>query len=95
RNQYLSAEERHAAPVLFRALTQAQQLYADGERDAERIKTVMQHVIAAEPLSKLEYIAINDAHTLAPLIDLQDQAAVISLAVRFGNTRLIDNLLLP
>lgn len=95
RNQYLSTEERHAAPVLFRALTQAQQLYADGERDGERIKNVMQRVIAAEPLSKLDYIAINDAHTLAPLIDLNDQSAVISLAVRFGNTRLIDNLLLP
>jgi pantoate--beta-alanine ligase len=70
-------------------------LYAAGERDAARIIHAMQTIIAAEPLAALDYIAVNDATTLAPLAQLNDQAAVISLAVRFGKTRLIDNLLLP
>jgi pantoate--beta-alanine ligase len=95
RNQYLNAEERQAAPVLFRALTQAQQLYAQGERDALTLIQAMQRIIAAEPLAALDYIAVNDANTFAPLHDLRNQSAVISLAVRLGQTRLIDNLLLP
>lgn len=95
RNQYLNTEERQAAPVLHRALRQAKALYAANERDAARIIHAMQTIIAAEPLAALEYIAVNDATTLAPLAQLNDQAAVISLAVRFGKTRLIDNLLLP
>jgi pantoate--beta-alanine ligase len=95
RNQYLNAEERQAAPVLHRALRQAQELYAAGERDAARLTHAMRTIIAAEPLAVLDYIAVNDATTLAPLDHLSHQSAVISLAVRFGKTRLIDNLLLP
>jgi pantoate--beta-alanine ligase len=95
RNQYLNAEERQAAPVLHRALRQAQELYAAGERDAARIIAAMRTIIAAEPLAQLDYIAVNDATTLAPMDHLSHQSAVISLAVRFGKTRLIDNLLLP
>lgn len=95
RNQYLNAEQRRAAPVLFRALTVARELYAAGERDAQAITHAMQAIIAAEPLAALDYLAVNDAETLAPLTVLNEQAAVISLAVRLGSTRLIDNLLLP
>lgn len=95
RNQYLNPQERQAAPVLFRALTKAQALYAAGEREAARITHAMQTIIAAEPLAALDYIAVNEALTLAPLHHLSDQAVVISLAARLGKTRLIDNLLLP
>ena len=95
RNQYLDAAERQAATVLFRALTKARELFVDGERDAQRLTQAMQTIIAAEPLAKLDYIAVNDAQTLAPLNNLSDQTAVISLAARLGTTRLIDNFLLP
>lgn len=95
RNQYLNTTERQAATVLIRALTKAQEQYATGERNAARIKQAMQEVIAAEPLAELDYIAINDAQTLATLENLNHQSVLISLAVRLGKTRLIDNLLLP
>ncbi len=94
RNQYLSAEQRRAAPVLFRALTQAQKLFASGERDAQAITRAMQQTIAAEPLGVLDYIAVNDAQRLAPVTIIHEQAVIVSLAVRFGTTRLIDNMIL-
>jgi pantoate--beta-alanine ligase len=94
RNQYLDAAERQAATVLYRALCQAQELHAAGEREAQRIKDAMQQVIAAEPKAVLDYLAINDAQTLAPLTTLTERAAVVSLAVKLGRTRLIDNFIL-
>lgn len=95
RNRYLSPPERQAATVLFRALQQAQSRFANGERDAEAIRQAMQEVIAAEPDAQLDYIAITDDKTLAPQSDLAGKTVLISLAVKIGKTRLIDNVVLP
>lgn len=95
RNRYLSPPERQAATVLFRALQQAQSRFANGERDAEAIRQAMQEVIAAEPEAQLDYIAITDDKTLAPQSDLAGKTVLISLAVKIGKTRLIDNVVLP
>ena len=95
RNQYLNPEERQAATVLSRSLGKAQELFANGERQALTIKYEMQQMIAAEPLAAVDYIAVNDAQTLAPIGTIGEQAVVISLAVRMGKTRLIDNVILP
>ncbi len=94
RNQYLNAQEREAATILFRALTTAQGLFASGERKAHVIKQAMEEVIAAEPLASLDYVALNDANTLAPVETITEQSVLISLAVRLGKTRLIDNVIL-
>ncbi len=94
RNQYLNAQERAAAPVLFRALNTAQNLFAGGERKTQIIKQAVEQVIAAEPLANLDYVALNDATTLAPVETITAQAVVLSLAVRLGKTRLIDNVIL-
>lgn len=94
RNQYLNAQERAAAPVLFRALNTAQNLFAGGERKTQIIKQAVEQVIAAEPLANLDYVALNDATTLAPVETIPAQAVVLSLAVRLGKTRLIDNVIL-
>jgi len=91
RNTYLSPEERQAAPVLFKALASAQQLTRDGEKDAEAIRRRMVALIQKEPLARLDYVSIADAETLEEL-GLVDRPAVASLAVRIGNTRLIDNM---
>ena len=95
RNQYLSPAERTAATVLFRALKQAQTLFSNGERNAEIIRQAMQKIIAAEPEAKLDYLAITDDKTLTTLSDLVGKTSLISLAVKIGKTRLIDNLILP
>jgi pantoate--beta-alanine ligase len=93
RNVYLSPEERRAALVLSRALRLAEQRYADGERDAAVIRAGVEREIAAEALARLDYVSVAHPDTLAEL-DSVDGAALVSVAARFGTTRLIDNTLL-
>ncbi len=93
RNAYLSKAERAAAPVLFRALQAVQARVVEGERDADRLRQMMQAMIMAEPLAELDYVSLADAETLSELARL-DRPALASVAVRFGATRLIDNLVL-
>lgn len=93
RNVYLNPQERQAATVLFKALTSAQHLWASGEKDAEHLRQEMISLISNEPLAKIDYVSIADAQTLEELTEI-DRPALASLAVRFGKTRLIDNIVL-
>jgi pantoate--beta-alanine ligase len=93
RNAYLSPGEREAALVLSRALRQAEQLFAAGERDAERLRAAMRELIAQEPLAQVDYVSVADPESLREL-DRIEGAALASLAVRIGATRLIDNVTL-
>ncbi len=93
RNVRLTAEGRRAAPVLYAALGEAQRRFADGERSAETLRAVVRTRVAAEPAVALEYISIADAETLAELDEAQ-AGALVSLAARAGDTRLIDNVTL-
>ena len=90
RNVHLSADERAAAPVLARALRAARGMYARGERSAEALRSEMRRVLAEESLAKPEYVSVADTATLEEL-DSVAGLALLSLAVRFGSTRLIDN----
>ncbi len=90
RNVYLTPEQRAAALVLSRSLHLAEDLYAAGEREASRIRTAMRELIATEPLAHVDYISIADVATLDELPCI-DRLALVSLAARFGSTRLIDN----
>jgi len=93
RNVYLSTDERKAATVLRRALERARTLYNGGERDSAKILSAMRGIIEAEPLARLEYIAITDTDRLNPVETIfADQPTLISLAVFIGTTRLIDNM---
>jgi pantoate--beta-alanine ligase len=94
RNQLLSAEERRAAPVLYQALQQAEDLFDHGERGASRLIRAMQKEIARAPLARTDYIAITDSERLEPLDDLSERSDLVSLAVHIGATRLIDNIIL-
>ena len=91
RNVYLGAEERRAALVLYRALMLARDLTAAGMRRAAEIKRRMLSLIEAEPMARLDYLAIVDSDTLAPVEELQ-KPVLIALAVYIGKTRLIDNI---
>lgn len=93
RNVYLSAEERRAALALWRSLQAAEQLYARGERHAERLRGAMREVLSAEPLARVDYVSVADASSLDESTSV-DRPALVSLAVRIGKTRLIDNVLL-
>lgn len=95
RNIYLNDAERRAAPVLYHALRQAKSSYAQGERSAAKLIEAARILIEADNLARVDYIALNDAETLASLDMLDDdRPALLSLAVKFGNTRLIDNTIL-
>jgi pantoate--beta-alanine ligase len=93
RNIYLSLEERRQAPVLYKALSTAHVMWVEGERDSGRLRQAMTELIRQKPLGNIEYISIAHALTLEEL-ETAEPPAVVSLAVRFGKTRLIDNILL-
>lgn len=90
RNAYLSPEERKAALVLSRSLAAAGRAVSAGDRDAKIVQALVENLIKAEPLARIDYVAVVDAETLTP-IDRIEKPAVVLLAVRFGSTRLIDN----
>lgn len=93
RNVHLAPAERAAAAVLYRALQAGRARRDTGERDAEAIRAAVRGVLAAEPLAVVEYVSLADDVTLAELQRV-DGPALLSLAVRFGTTRLIDNVAL-
>lgn len=93
RNTYLNPEERKAALVLYQALTLAQKLWSQGEKDAERIRQEMRVLIQKQPLARIDYVSVAHAETLDEL-DRVELPALVSLAVKIGKTRLIDNVVL-
>ncbi|HUS81732.1 MAG TPA: pantoate--beta-alanine ligase [Dehalococcoidia bacterium] len=91
RNVFLSPDERRAALVLFRCLSLVERLHRQGERDAGKLRGRLEGLVAREPLAHVDYISIADPHTLQELETIEGPA-LISLAIRIGVTRLIDNL---
>jgi pantoate--beta-alanine ligase len=90
RNVHLSPDERRAAPILRRALLAARARWEAGERSGEALRDAMSETLTAEPLADVEYVSVADGRTLQEL-DVVGDPALLSLAVRFGSTRLIDN----
>jgi len=93
RNVYLDASQREAATVLYRSLSAAKAAYEQGERDAERLRTIMKTVLASEPLAQMQYVSCADYDTLQELEQVIGKT-LLSMAVFFGKTRLIDNFVL-
>ena len=92
RNVYLNVTDRQAAPVLHRALHAAQLLLQNGTRDAPSLQAAMHRVLKEESRAKLDYVEIVDAHTFEPLTHV-NRAAYVLIAAKFGETRLLDNML--
>lgn len=90
RNVYLDPEQRKAATVLFRSLSAAKELYESGQRNGEKIRGKMKEVLASEPLAEPQYVSCADYDTLEELDEIKGKA-LLSMAVFFGKTRLIDN----
>lgn len=89
RNTYLSAEERAAAPILFKAVQKGQEIIEPGMRAAD-LEAAMKDVLASEPLTNTEYVTAVDALTMQP-VETIDRDVLVAMAVRIGTTRLIDN----
>ncbi len=93
RNIHLTAEERQAALVLWKALCLARGHWEQGQREVASLRQEMASLIEHEPFASIDYISIADPETLEE-IDVIDRPALVSLAVRIGGTRLIDNTML-
>lgn len=94
RNAYLSSEERAQAVALNRALEQAADLVADGERNVETVKAALREFLSREaPLGQIDYAELVDPEAIRPA-DVLDGPVLAALAVRFPGARLIDNRLL-
>jgi pantoate--beta-alanine ligase len=93
RNAYLNTGERKAALILYRAISNAQKAYLNGERNAEKLRQIMRNTLQGEPLAKPQYVSCADRTSLLEL-ETVTPGALLSLAVYIGKTRLIDNLVL-
>ena len=91
RNVYLSADERTAAPLLYRALRAGAAAIGAGERDPAAVRSLMAQIIEAEPLAGLDYTAVVDADSFTVPEPLVGNLRLLA-AVRFGRARLIDNV---
>jgi pantoate--beta-alanine ligase len=91
RNAYLSAEERQAATILYRALDAAKSELAAGVRDALQLQDVLHRMLGAERHARVDYAEVVDAESFEPVLRV-NKPSYILLAVFFGKTRLIDNL---
>jgi pantoate--beta-alanine ligase len=90
RNQYLNAEERIQAPIVRQALLEAAQ---SEEKSADKLLTAVRQKIASAPLARIDYAEIVGAEDLQPRLTIASRS-LLAVAVFFGKTRLIDNILL-
>lgn len=93
RNSYLSPEDRQRATVLYHSLLQARELAKSGQNDAQSVRAAVVGMIQATPGAVIDYIEIVDPNTLQALSTIE-HGAVMALAVKFGQTRLIDNMVI-
>lgn len=93
RNAYLSAEERAEAPALRRGLLAARAAFRMGEKNAGKLRGIVSAEVAKAPLGKVDYIEVVEGKSLMPAAEVKKGDA-IALAVFFGRTRLIDNVVL-
>ena len=91
RNAYLSPDERRAATVLYRALSDARHHFDEGERSVYRLKQALRSTLGTEPAAEIDYAEVVDADNFQPIDEVEGRA-VIPIAVRLGQTRLLDNI---
>jgi len=94
RNGRLSADERKAAPVLFEALSDAAVVVRKGERRGDVLRAEMARRIGGEPLARLDYVAVVEEASWEDVVEITGPARALA-AAWLGETRLIDNLVLP
>jgi pantoate--beta-alanine ligase len=95
RNSYLTAAQRSEAPVLYQSLQLAERLIAGGERSSATVIGAMKELLGKQSSGIVDYISIADGMTLEELPECKvRRPMLVSLAVRFGSTRLIDNIMI-
>ena len=92
RNIYLSKAERKDAGILYETLNAAKKAIEGGERNPAKIIKIMEAAIGSKPTAKIDYVSIVDTKDLKPVRKISE-GALIALAVYFGKTRLVDNII--
>src|SRR5580704_8196978 len=93
RNAYLNPQDRKAALVLFRALSEVKNRFGQDERNAGRLVEAGKYVLAQEPAARLDYLEIVDPGTLEVVAEIRSET-LVAVAAFVGGTRLLDNILL-
>jgi pantoate--beta-alanine ligase len=93
RNKYLNEEEREQSTVLFRSLEAAKELINTGIVDSEQIKNKVSEILNSASLAQTEYVEIVNFDTITP-VETIGHNTLIAVAVCFGETRLIDNIII-
>jgi pantoate--beta-alanine ligase len=92
RNVYLTPQQRREAPVLYRSLQEGAAMIRAGERDPEKVRRTVRQAIASGSSSLVQYVSLADEGSLEECRVLSPgERVLLSLAARFGETRLIDN----
>ncbi|MBK7707192.1 MAG: pantoate--beta-alanine ligase [Acidobacteria bacterium] len=94
RNERLTAEQREKASVIYRALREAKGAARNGERNAANLHEIVRRTIGNEPLAQIDYVALVDSETLEPIDRIAERPVLIAVAARFGDVRLIDNVVI-
>ncbi len=94
RNQRLSDAQRKAAGIIYTSLTKAREMAESGSSNASEIAEIVRSTIESEPLASIDYVAVVDNDTLDPVDRIDRNAVLIAVAARFGDVRLIDNIVL-
>ena len=95
RNRYLSGDERRHVSLMSRSIARAAALYADGERNPEVLRRQVADELSRVEGAELEYVSLADPRTLREIDAPTDEPMLLSLVLRAGATRLLDNALLP
>lgn len=95
RNVYLSPEERKNAVALFRSLRFAEDAVRRGERRVDTIRNGMEEILRNAHVSAVDYVAFVRPGTFEVVERIDPPDILVALAVRFGKTRLIDNIVIP
>ena len=94
RNVYLNKAERSAAVILSKALAKAKAAFEAGERDSAKLIALVAEMIQTEPLSNIDYVEMYQLPDLTPAEKTITTDHLLAVAVKFGTTRLIDNVVL-
>lgn len=94
RNALLASSERQKAAIIYQALRIAKIAAKNGERNAGKLIEIARQKISEEPLAQIDYVVVADRDTLEPLDKIGEAEALLAVAVRFGDVRLIDNVIL-
>ncbi|MGI9054416.1 MAG: pantoate--beta-alanine ligase [Pyrinomonadaceae bacterium] len=94
RNARLNEDERQRASIIFKALKEAKKAVKNGERNALKISGIVRQVIETESLARIDYVAVVNNESLEPVEKITENEVLLAVAVKFGDIRLIDNVIL-